>query len=62
MTKNDFFDYPGLVIAAAVWISGFIIFVRDTGEWFGSMSAAAILAALVWISYVIMRWMMKAVK
>jgi hypothetical protein len=62
MTKNDIFDYPGFVIAIAVWIAGAIIFIRDTGEWLGSMSAAAILAALVWVSYVIMRWMTKAVK
>lgn len=62
MTRKDFFDYPGFIIAIAVLIAGFIIFVRDTGEWLGSFSAAAILSALVWVTYVIMRWMFQATK
>lgn len=62
MTKNDIFNYPGLVISIAVWIAGFIIFFRDTGEWIGSFSAAALLAGLFWVSYVIVRWLVMAFK
>lgn len=62
MTKEDFFNYPGFIIAVSVLLLGFILFVRDTGEWLGSFSAAAMLAGLVWISYVIIRWMVLAAR
>jgi len=60
MTKNDIFDYRGFIIAISVFIAGFILFLRDTKEPMGSFSAAAILAALTWVTYVIIRWMVLA--
>ena len=62
MTKGDLFDYRGFIIAVSVFIAGFILFFRDTKEPMGSMSAAAILSGLTWVTYVIIRWMVLATK
>ncbi len=62
MTKNDFFNYTGFIIAISVLLAGFILFFRDTGEPVGSLGAAALLSGLTWITYVIIRWMVIASK
>lgn len=62
MTLRDLFESKGVLVALVVWIVGFYLFVGDTGEWMSSFAAAGMLAGLVWVSYVIIRWLVLATR
>lgn len=62
MTANEIFDRNGTILATVVFVLSFLLFFSDTSSFWGSIGAAAISAGLVWITYVIIRWMFLAAK
>lgn len=56
------FEKGGLLFAAATLFISFIIIFYNSGEFFGSLWAALLTAALCWISYVMVRLTILAIK
>ena len=55
MDYKEIFDRPSYIITAIAFFISFIIFSKDTFEIAKSMSAAAMLAGLVFLSYIMIR-------
>lgn len=53
-------DVGSLIAGGATLLATFILFFRDTGEFMGSLAAAVMTAALVWGTYVVLRWLILA--
>lgn len=53
-------DTGSLVAAGGTLLASFVLFFRDTHEFFGSLAAAIMTAALVWATYVVLRWLVLA--
>jgi hypothetical protein len=51
----------GSGLAIGTLLFSFLLFFSDTREFFGSLSAAIMTAVLVWISYIILRWIYLAI-
>ena len=60
MGENRLIDTLSIIIAGGVLLASFIIFFRDTGEFNGSLAAAAMTAGLVWATYIVLRWLLLA--
>lgn len=55
-------DKQGLIFAALVLVFSFLLFLSDTNELMGSLAAALMAAGLAWVSYVIIRWLIMAMR
>ena len=53
-------DTGSLVVGGGTLVASFILFFRDTNALLGSLSAAVMTAALVWATYVVLRWLILA--
>jgi hypothetical protein len=62
MGNFQIFDRWGMIIGLAVFLASFILFFKDTRFPIGSFTAALMTAALVWATYVILRWLLLANK
>lgn len=58
--EGKFIDKLSIIIGLATLIASFIIFVSDTKEIWGSLAAALMTAALVWSTYIVLRWLLLA--
>lgn len=56
------FERTGLIIAASTLIFSFILFFLQNGEFLGSLAAALLAAGLIWVSYVVLAWMLFAIR
>lgn len=50
------------IVAFIATIFGFILFFSNTGEFIKSLGAAFLLGALVWMSYIIVDWLILAIR
>lgn len=55
----DLFSYA---FAVLILILGFFLFYSQTNEFTGSLGAAVLAAALAWVSYILMRWLILSLK
>lgn len=66
--KDTLVDTRNLIDKTSFWVAGItllfalILFFNDTGEFFGSLTAALLAAALMWVAYVLTRWLILAIK
>jgi hypothetical protein len=60
MGEGKFFDKTGSVIASATLLVSLYVFYTDTGKFSGSFVAAVMTACLVWITYIILKWLLLA--
>lgn len=60
MNESGFIDKLSIVIAGVALVLSFIIFFSNTKEFGGSLTAALMTAALVWGTYIILRWLLLA--
>jgi len=59
---HPLFDRPSIILTIAVLIVSFIVFGTQSADWTGSFFAALMAAGLFWISYIIIRWMVLALR
>lgn len=62
MRDNRIVEPIGFVIAGAAFIFSFLLFYSDNGMFFGSFSAALMTAALAWGTYIVLRWILLAIR
>jgi hypothetical protein len=62
MDRNRIIEPIGFVIAGCTFLFSWILFYQDTNETIDSFTAAFMAAALVWMSYVILRLMWVTMK
>lgn len=62
MDRSQFIDKISYYIALVTLILSFILFFSDTLEFMKSFAAAIMVAALVWVSYVMIRWLVLALR
>lgn len=55
MFSDKIFEPTGVIVALATLIFSLILFYNDTNVFLGSLMAALLAAALVWMTYVILR-------
>ena len=55
-------DKMSYIVACITLVLSFILFFSDTGEFMKSLAAAIMLGALVWVSYVMVRWLILAIR
>ncbi len=60
MGDAKFIDRISIVLAGATLLASFMIFYRDTSNFGGSLAAAIMTAALVWGTYIVLRWLLLA--
>lgn len=60
MDENRLIDKFSIILAGGTLLASFIIFFRDTAEFNGSLVAAIMTAALVWATYIVIRWLILA--
>jgi hypothetical protein len=60
--KDLICDRNSFIVAGAVFAATFLLFYQYTGEFAKCIGAALITAGLVWISYIVLRWMYLAIK
>lgn len=58
--QDKFVDTLSLVIGGATLLVSFAIFFQDTKQIGGSLAAAVMTAALVWSTYIVLRWLILA--
>ncbi len=56
------FDKLSFILTLFVFIGSFVLFGTQSADWSGSLFAAFIASGLFWISYVIVRWLVLALK
>lgn len=62
MQTEHLLDKNGFIFAALVLIFSFLLFLSDTNKLMGSFAAALLAAALAWLSYVVIRWLIMALR
>lgn len=62
MPINKIVDSTGFIVAGISGIFSLLLFYRNTDSFWGSLGAAIIAAGLIWLSYVIMRLLVLALK
>jgi hypothetical protein len=62
MFRDKVIEPIGFVVAVATGLFSFILFYSDNGQFLGSLFAALMAAGLTWISYVILRWILLAIR
>lgn len=55
-----FIDKISLIVGSATLLVSFVIFFQNTKEFWGSLVAATMTGALIWLTYVILRWLLLA--
>ena len=50
----------GFIVAGVTFLFSLILFYTDNSMFFGSLFAAIISSALIWITYIILRWVLLA--
>lgn len=56
MFRGKLFEPTGFIIAAATLLFSLILFYNDTNAFLGSLAAAILAAALIWMTYLILRF------
>jgi hypothetical protein len=59
---HSLFDRLGTTLTTSVFIASILLFGTQTGEWGQSLFAALMAAGLFWISYVVIRWVVLALR
>lgn len=59
---HPLFDRTSIIFTIAVLIVSFIVFATQSADLMGSFFAALMAAGLFWISYIILRWMVLALR
>ena len=62
MDTRNLIDKTSFIVAAITLIFALLLFYSDTGEFLGSLGAAILAAALMWMAYVLTRWLYLAIK
>lgn len=62
MFKDKVIEPTGFIIAAATGIFSLVLFYSDTKMFLGSLMAALIATALVWATYIILRWVLLSIR
>lgn len=62
MDQSKFIDKTSYIVALITLLLSFILFFSDTLEFMKSLAAAILLAALVWASYIMLRWLFLALR
>jgi hypothetical protein len=60
MGQGKFFDKPGFFLAGLTLVISLSLFYSNTQEFAGSFTAAIMTAALVWATYIILKWLLLA--
>lgn len=60
--KSELVDNGSFIFAGIFFIVALIFIYQQTNEFWGSLTAAIITAFLAWISYVLMRWLILALR
>lgn len=55
-------DKTSYIVSGISLVLSFILFFSDTFEFAKSLVAAILLAALVWVSYIMIRWLILALR
>lgn len=58
--EGRFVDKFSYMLAVAVLLASFYIFFHQTGQLAGSIWAALMTAGLVWVTYLMLRWLVLA--
>lgn len=58
MLRNKLFEPTGFIIAAASFLFSLILFYNNTNVFLGSFFAALMAAALIWGTYLILRFVL----
>lgn len=62
MDKLKIVDKTSYIVAGIALVFGFVLFFSDTWEFMKSLSAAFLLGGLVWVSYIMVRWLILAIR
>lgn len=62
MDTRNLVDKTSFIVSAITLVFALILFYSNTGEFFGSLGAAILAAALMWVAYVLTRWLYLAIK
>ena len=62
MDRHKIIEPIGVIIAAATFIFSWVLFYIDTEIFLGSFAAAVLAASLTWISYVLLRLLVLALR
>ncbi len=62
MNHNKIIEPIGFVVAFLSLVLSFFLFSSDTAQPMGSLAAALMTAGLVWITYIILRWVLLAMR
>jgi hypothetical protein len=62
MNNKKIIEPIGFIVAAATALFSLLLFYSDTSSFWGSLFAALIASGLTWISYIILRWILLAVR
>lgn len=56
------FDRQSIILTIAVLIASFFLFGTLSGSWGESLFAASIAAGMFWMSYIVIRWFVLALR
>jgi hypothetical protein len=62
MNLTRFANKMSFIVAFIALAVGFILFFSDTMEFMKSLAAAILLAVLVWISFIMVSWLVLAIR
>jgi hypothetical protein len=62
MNTRNLIDRTSFIVAAITLVFALILFYSDTGKFWGSFGAAILASALMWMAYVLTRWLYLAIK
>lgn len=62
MDNNKLIDRTGYIVSGIATILCFLLFYYDTALLWKSLAAALITGALVWATYMVLRWLILACK
>jgi divalent metal cation (Fe/Co/Zn/Cd) transporter len=60
--RPQFVDRTSFIVAFATFFVGLALFFSETNDFWGSFEAAILAAALMWVAYVLTRWVYLALK
>lgn len=62
MHRYDIIEPIGFALSGAVFLLSFLLFYYNTSMFLGSLAAAILAAALTWATYIVLRWMLLAIR
>lgn len=62
MNNKNLIDKTSFAVAGITFLFGLILFYHDTNKFFGSLTAAVLASALMWVAYVLIRWLILALR